>query len=96
MRFPHTATIQRLTNSSGKYVYANNGSVKCFLQPADQIATEQFGLTLTRGSVIYLPLGSGVKEKDRLVVNGSTYGVKGVKVHNYGGLAHEKAGVDAL
>ena len=96
MTFPHVATIRRMTESGDKFTYEDSGSTMCFLQPASQEMAESFALTFTKGSIVYLPLDSDVHEKDRLVINGVTYGVKGVKTHDYGSIAHKKAGVESL
>lgn len=97
MRFPHTATVQRLQETGGKFEYSNVSTVKAFLQPVSQEDAELFSLTFTKGSVVFLPINSGVKEKDRLVINGATYGIKGIISRAYGSrLNHDKAGVERL
>jgi hypothetical protein len=96
MNFPHTATISRSIKTGTKYNYADDGTVKCFLQPIDSEEVELYGATFGKASICYLPSTSDVSESDRLVIGGITYGVKGVRHHNYGNLKHKRAIVEAL
>lgn len=91
MRYPHTATIQRMSEVSGKYVYSDVGTTVCFKQPIDDTSAQLFGITFTKGSVAYLPVDADVEAKDNLVIDGVTYGVRGVSVRDYGTLNHRKA-----
>lgn len=96
MNFPHMATISRMTQSGTKFVYQTVGTSKCFLQPADQESSELFALTYAKGSVVYFPYSTDIKEKDRVTILGNTYGVKGIQPRDYGGLPHKKAGVELV
>lgn len=96
MTFPHTATIQASTLANGKYTYATTGTTKCFLQPINDEAYPTLGVAYGKGFKCYLPISSTVAEKMRLVINGTTYGVKGIKSHDYGRIAHKQALLEAL
>lgn len=90
MTFPHSATIQRMTKVGMKYTYGDRATTKCFLQPLDSISAQAFGITFTKAFSCYVPLEADVTEKDQLVIDGRTYGVKGFRLHNYGSLAHKR------
>lgn len=91
MTFPHTATIMRTVETGGKYVYTASGTTPCFLQPLDEESTQSYGITFMKGSRCYLPIASDVVEGDRLTINGTEYGVKGVRIHQYSTLRHKRA-----
>lgn len=96
MIYPHTATIERLQTVGTKYIFAPVGSTKCFKQPIDETSAQLFGLTFTKGSVLYLPLEADVREADRLTISGTQYGVRGVSSRDYGTLSHKKAVIEEL
>jgi hypothetical protein len=91
MTYPHTATVVRQVKSGTKYTYQDVDETHCFLQPLSNEETLTFGITATQAYQCYLPIDSGVKDKDRLKIDGDTYGVKGVKSHKYGRLTHKRA-----
>ncbi len=91
MTYPHTAAILRTVKVGTKYTYAQIGVGVCFLQPLDSEMAQAYGVTMTKGFSCYLPILSDVLEKDRLIIDGTTYGVKGMRTHNYGGLKHKRA-----
>lgn len=91
MNYPHTATVQRKTKSGTSYTFGSVGTVLCFLQPIDEESAQAFGITFTKGSRCYLPYDADVLTGDRLTVDGTTYGVAGIRKHNYGNLKHQRA-----
>ena len=96
MTFPHTATIQRKTKVGTIYSFADLGTVKCFIQPIDMESAQAYGITFSKGSVCYTALDAELKEHDRLVYNGTTYGISGFRVHPYGRLRHKKYVLEAV
>lgn len=96
MNFPHTATVNRLVETNGKYLFAAVGTTKCFLQPIDTESSEMYAITFSKGSVAYLPITADVKESDQLLIDGIKYGVRGKRLHNYGSLKHAKAALEQL
>lgn len=96
MTFPHSATIQRMTAIGTKFVYGTTGVTPCFLQPISAEVAQSYGLVVGKGSVAYLPSYAAVVDKDRLIIDGTTYGVKGVQHHQYGNLEHKKAVLEAI
>lgn len=91
MNFPHTGTVQRSTQVGSKYIYGDAGSISCFLQPIDAESAQLYGITWAKGSTLYIPIAADLKEGDRIVIDSITYGVRGMKKHNYGNLKHGKA-----
>lgn len=96
MTFPHTAAIHRMTEAGGKYTFGLSSSSKCFLQPLDAEKSQAYGITFSKGYHCYLPLTADITEKDRLIIDSVTYGVKGVRQHNYGTLSHIRATLERL
>lgn len=91
MNYPHTAAILRTVKVGTKYTYAQAGVSVCFLQPLDSEMSIAYGVTMTKGFSCYIPLNADILEKDRLIIDGITYGVKGMRTHNYGSLKHKRA-----
>lgn len=96
MNFPHTATISRMGADGDGYTYSSTGTTSCFLQPLDTEETQLFGMAFGKASVCYLPFTADVQTSDKLVIDGHTYGVKGVRSHNYGNLKHQRAILERL
>ena len=48
-------------------------------------------MEINKAHVCYFPLDTDIKEKDRAVISAKKYSVKGVRSHEYGGLAHKRA-----
>lgn len=96
MNFPHTATIQTLVQAGTKFTYTTGTTTECFLQPLDTQSATDYSITLTKGFACYLPFASTVAEKQRLIIDGTTYSVRGVRTHNYGRLKHKKAILELL
>lgn len=95
MRYPHTATVKRLVSSQGKQLFTSVGNpIACWLQPLDVEAANVVGMSFGKSYVCYFPLGSDVQEKDRIIIDGNKYGVRGIANRNYGGLKHMKAMVE--
>lgn len=91
MRFPHTASIQRLVTTGDQHLFQASGSSACFLQPLSRVASQAEGISFGKGFNCYLPVNADVMEGDRLVINGVTYGVRGLTTWSYGKLAHKIA-----
>jgi hypothetical protein len=96
VNFPHTATVQRSTKTGTKYTYGDSGSTRCFLQPIDDEAAQLYGITFGKGWFCYLPYDSDVEVADRLLIDGTTYGVKGFRFHKYGNLKHKRASLEQI
>lgn len=90
MHFPHTATIQAMTKVGTKYTFAGATTTPCFLQPLDSEYATSVGIDMTKAFSCFIPLATAVAEKQRLIIDGETYGVTGVRTHNYGNLAHKR------
>lgn len=91
MNFPHTATIQASTKVGTIYTFADVGTTECFVQPLDTEYAQSTAGNFTKAAQCFLPLSADVSEKMRLVIDGVTYGVSGVRTHDYGNLAHKRA-----
>lgn len=91
MTYPHTGTLLRTTESLGKYTYASNGTVNCFLQPLSNQEAIDYSIVFSKASACYMPIGTDIESGDRITVLSKTYGVKGIKKYQYGGLTHLKA-----
>lgn len=91
MTFPHTATIQGQTKIGTKYIYGNVGTTQCFLQPMGLEETARTGMTFSKSYKCYFPIGTDVKERQRLGIDGNTYTVTGIVDNGYGTLSHMKA-----
>lgn len=91
MTFPHTATIQEMTKVGTQYTFADSGTTPCFLQPLSSEMAQSYGIQSTKAHACFLPVDADVAEKKRLVIDGVTYGVKGVRTHNYGSIPHKRA-----
>lgn len=96
MNFPHTATIQASIKAGTKYTYADAGTTRCFLQPLSDEETQLFGMAFSKSFRCYIPFATEVTESMRLIIDGDTYGVRGVRTHNYGSLAHKRAILERL
>lgn len=96
MTFPHTATIQRQTEASGKYTYGNSGTTQCFLQPLDNEESVTFGITFSQSFQCYIPHATDVTDHDRLIIDGDKYGVRGIRFHGYGDLKHKRLILERL
>lgn len=96
MTFPHEATLERTVKTGTKYVYGDNGSTPCFLQPMDDEKSQLFGIAFSKGFHCYTPLESDVLEGDRVSIAGTKYGVKGVKEFNYGSMPHKRVLLEQL
>lgn len=96
MKFFHSGTIKRLKTLEGKSTFIPHGSTACFLQPIDAETAELYALTYAKGCVIYLPYDADLIASDRITILGDEYGVKGVKAHVYGSIAHKKAVLELL
>ena len=96
MKFPHMASVERMVTTGSKYIYGALGSTKCFVQPIDAETAELYAVTFTKSSVAFLPIDADVKTSDRMIVSGTTYGVKGVMSRPYGSLKHKKAILEQL
>lgn len=94
MRFPHVATVRRQYKLGTKYTYSDLGSAPCFLQQLDADKSQLYGMTFGKSFVCYLPITADVLDSDRVVINGITYGVMGIKSEPYGSLQHKKAMVE--
>lgn len=92
MRFPHTASVERLGEVNGKYIFQPLGVIKCNLQPISETDSQLYGINWTKGSVAYTPISSDVEEGDRLTINGKKYGVRGDTTRDYGSvrMQHKK------
>lgn len=91
MNFPHVGVIRRSIKTGTKYLYGDFATTQCFLQPLDTTTAVAYGITFSKAFAAYTPLASDIKEGDELVIAGTTYGVAGVREHNYGSLTHKKA-----
>lgn len=91
MTFPHSATIKRTTKEGTKYTFATLGTATCFLQPLDVESAQALGISFSQSSKLYLPISTDISSGDRVVIDGITYGVKGVQKLGYGSLEHKKA-----
>jgi hypothetical protein len=96
MTFPHTATIRRSTKDGTKYTYSDAGTTQCFLQPLSPEDSQLFGITWSKASVCYIPYETEIQDSDRLVKDGVTYGIRGVKSHNYGSLKHKRLALEEM
>lgn len=96
MNFPHTASIQRTQASGGKYLFTTIGASICFLQPLSPDESQVYGLTFSKSAACYFPISIDVADGDRLIINGTTYGVRGVMSRVYGSVRHKKAIVEAV
>ena len=96
MLFPHSATVQASTKVGTNYTYVDTGSTICFLQPLSDQETQLYGMTFGKGFNCYLPFTSVVADKMRLIIDGVTYGVKGIKTYTFGSLKHKRALLEAL
>jgi len=90
MKYFHTGTIRRQTQVGQQFIYSDLGTTKCFIQPLDNESSDLLNYTFSQGSWGYFPYGTDIKEKDEFVWNSIKFGVRGVKKHNYGNLAHFK------
>lgn len=90
MTFPHSATIRRTTKTGTKYTYGDSGETECFLQPLSPEESQLYGIVFSKSSVCYIPFEVEVEPGDRLVVNGTTYSIRGTRNHNYGSLKHKR------
>lgn len=91
MTFPHSGRLQTLVKSNGMYDFTNGDTVDCFLQPITGEEAQLFGIVFSKGFVCFVPYETTITEKMQIVIDDVTYGVKGVKVHNYGSIKHKKA-----
>lgn len=96
MTYPHTATIHRKAKVGTKYTFATLASTSCFLQPLDDEKSQLYGIAFSKSFKCYLPDGTDIAEGDRMLINGDTYGVKGVSAFNYGSIAHGRATLEML
>jgi len=97
MKFFHSIDVERLTQSSGQSVYSSwLTDAEAFVQPLDTESTESLGESFSKGSFMYLPIGTDVQEGDRVTFDGDVYKVKGIKPYKYGNLAHQKALIEQL
>lgn len=96
MTYPHTATIQRTAKVGTMYSFAEVGTTNCFLQPLDSVAAESYGIQFVKGSSCYVPYTTDVRVGDRLIIDGGTYGVKGMRSHSYGTLTHRKLALEEV
>lgn len=96
MKFPHSATIQHNLKVGTQYTWTSVSSTPCLVQPLSDEATALYGLTFGKAFTCFLPFTVDVTERMRLVINGTTYGVKGLPVYDYGLNKHKKATLEKV
>ena len=79
MTFMHTGTIRRASMVNDRSSFADLVTTKAFLQPIDNQTAELLNMEFGQGYYVYLPYGTNIKQGDRIIIEGDTYGVKGVK-----------------
>lgn len=63
--------------------YKSVGAVKVEVQPVSAHTTaEQFGITISRGILLFCELGTDIRERDRVRLQNADYSVKSVLQHN--------------
>lgn len=64
-------------------VYEHIGDIKAEIQPVSTFTqAEKFGVTISRGILIFCKLGTDIRERDRVRWQSADYSVKGVMRHN--------------
>lgn len=97
MNYPHKITIQRLVETAGRSTYQNlSTDMPAFVQPLDIETTDQINETFAKSSYVYLAINVVIDQNDRVIYDGDSYNVKGVKKYKYGSLTHKKALIEEL
>ncbi len=83
-----TVPLSRLKTAKSGYIgtevtYIPMGDIKAEIQPVSALAqAEKFGISISRGILIFCELGTDIKERDRVRWQDTDYSVKGVLQHN--------------
>jgi len=80
--YTKTAIIKRQTYTGDKSALTTVATVKGHLRPLDEVQSSANGFQFGQGHAFQVPTNTDIKEGDELTIDGETYTVKGVAVHD--------------